>query len=500
MKNNTKITLVLCALLFVAQSAFGATTSTNVPNLIINSFKTAGTKCVHSVSGLLATTSADCGSGVGGGGSVSTSSPITINQFPYWTGVTGQLSGTSTLGFTVTQLLSSLAFNASGTITQNGVPVLTTSSINFGTIQSSTFNVGFALSMSSSGTLSFVNQGYITTSSITIGGVQSSTFPVGFGLIVTATGTLRLTTTSISQFNNDSNYITTSSITIGGVQSSTFPVGFGLIVTATGTLRISTTSISQFNNDSGFITTSTPVAGSEITVVNNVVSFSNTGNHPAIGSTTAWTAPNTFTNGLATNVLNVSSTSGFGGLMTLANATGTSATSTIGASLLIGSNVTSTNGQFTGGLSVGTSTLNNGGAFMTVNASGSPSLIVASTSGNAFKLAVTSGTGGATVFAVASSGVIYMTGTSTALTIGGLSLAAGACTSTIVTFGLVLSTSTDNVSVTPQIYPGAGIPWNGYISRTGATSSDVTAQVCAEVTATPTASKYNVQVTRNIGT
>lgn len=62
-----------------------------------------------------------------GSGAVSTSSAVSVNNYPFWVTVGGQLSGTSTLTISGTQLLQGGAFNASGTITQNGTGVVLTS-------------------------------------------------------------------------------------------------------------------------------------------------------------------------------------------------------------------------------------------------------------------------------------------------------------------------------------------------------------------------------------
>lgn len=61
----------------------------------------------------------------GGSGSVSTSSAISINNFPFWVTATGGLSGTSTLTVSGANLFAGGTFNASGTITQNGIAVST---------------------------------------------------------------------------------------------------------------------------------------------------------------------------------------------------------------------------------------------------------------------------------------------------------------------------------------------------------------------------------------
>jgi len=60
---------------------------------------------------------ADDNSGGSGGGSINTSSPITVNHFPFWASSTGLLSGTSTATY------NSGAVNVSGTITQNGATI-----------------------------------------------------------------------------------------------------------------------------------------------------------------------------------------------------------------------------------------------------------------------------------------------------------------------------------------------------------------------------------------
>lgn len=106
---------------------------------------------------------------------------------------------------------------------------------------------------------------------------------------------------------------------------------------------------------------------------------------------------------------------------------------------------------------------------------------------------------GTRFFAVASTSLVYMTGSSTAVTIGGGSLAAGACTSTTIVFNAPLSTSTDQAFATPQIDPGDSTFWKANISATTATTGTVTVKVCEAVLGTPTASKYNVSVWRNIG-
>jgi hypothetical protein len=75
--------------------------------------------------------------------------------------------------------------------------------------------------------------------------------------------------------------------------------------------------------------------------------------------------------------------------------------------------------------------------------------------------------------------------------IGGSSLAAGACTTGAASV-TGATTSMAVVPPTPQTYPGDQFEWSGYVSSSGT----VTVRVCNRSTssATPTASVYNVRV------
>jgi hypothetical protein len=79
-----------------------------------------------------------------------------------------------------------------------------------------------------------------------------------------------------------------------------------------------------------------------------------------------------------------------------------------------------------------------------------------------------------------------LTGTSSS--IGGSSLAAGACASTTVS--ITGATTSNAVEATPATYPGDAYYWKGYVSATGT----VTVKVCAAAAGTPTASTYSVRV------
>lgn len=348
----------------------------------------------------------------GGGGSVSTSSPITINQFPFWTSVSGGLSGSSTLSISGTTL------NNSGTISVNGSAVLTSAPATTTIIAQGTAT-GPALTFATSGPL---------ISGIT-GGVSTITFTT----------------------------ISTSSILAG-------------YSTSTG---------------------GNPTASAGLSAVNGTANtFMRSDGAPAIDQTITpnWTGLHQFTtNGVSsTQVRTVSAT--------------VRDTLTVDAGTLY---VDGTNDK----VSVRTT-----GASSTVHITGSnavtSTLRVSDQAGNLVMDVNTTSTGQNNIFAVqsssgvpyfqvATSGLIYLTGSSTAVTIGGAALSAGACTSTVVTFAMSLSTSTDNVWMSPQIYPGDGFSREPYISTTGATSN-VTAQICAVVAATPTASKWNVSVIRNL--
>ena len=76
----------------------------------------------------------------------------------------------------------------------------------------------------------------------------------------------------------------------------------------------------------------------------------------------------------------------------------------------------------------------------------------------------------------------------TSSSIGGSSLAAGACASTTVAItGL---TTAMIVDTTPATYPGDAYFWKAYASAAGT----ATVKVCAAIAGTPTASAYNLRV------
>lgn len=72
--------------------------------------------------------------------------------------------------------------------------------------------------------------------------------------------------------------------------------------------------------------------------------------------------------------------------------------------------------------------------------------------------------------------------------IGGTALSAGQCASGAA--AVAGANTSEAVVVTPAVYPGSGIYWEGYVSAPGT----VTVEVCAVVAATPTSSAYQVRV------
>lgn len=105
-----------------------------------------------------------------------------------------------------------------------------------------------------------------------------------------------------------------------------------------------------------------------------------------------------------------------------------------------------------------------------------------------------------TQYKVTKNGLETIYGTSTVTLGGSLLAAAGNCTSTAAVVPLALSTSTDVVLVTPQIYPGDGTEWNrATIDVVGTATSSVTIRVCADIAVTPTATKYNFTIQRTNG-
>lgn len=210
---------VYAAALFPSQGGTGLSTGPTKGDLLVGSSTASYAKLGVGANGLVLVASSTAPYGVvwqsipaGGGGSVSTSSPITTNTFPFWASVTGGLSGTSTLtvsGSTLTQggpmvVSSTLTTNGitnTGHVTSTGMTLTgVTSSIHFATStgQVIPLNIGSGLSLSNgtlsatggsgSGTVSQATTSYVAyyTASTTVSGTSTFTFNA-------ASGTLALT-------------------------------------------------------------------------------------------------------------------------------------------------------------------------------------------------------------------------------------------------------------------------------------------------------------------
>jgi hypothetical protein len=81
-------------------------------------------------------------------------------------------------------------------------------------------------------------------------------------------------------------------------------------------------------------------------------------------------------------------------------------------------------------------------------------------------------------------------GTLTAVSpsLGGGLLAVGSCAA--VTTSITGAAVGQQVNITPNTFPGAGMWWLGYVSAPGV----VTSEVCTAVLGTPAASTYNIRV------
>lgn len=132
------------------------------------------------------TFAAQAGAGFAGNLFVSPSSSVVANNFPYYlTNGSSTVSATSTLSQSGTQLLQNGAFNASGTITQNGVAVLTASAATTTITAQGTTITGPAFTVATSGPLVSASVSgqtltitSVTTSSILTGYTTSTYLPI----------------------------------------------------------------------------------------------------------------------------------------------------------------------------------------------------------------------------------------------------------------------------------------------------------------------------------
>lgn len=352
--------------------------------------------------------------GSASGGSVSTSSAISTNNFPFWTSVGGALSGTSTL------TISGGNINASGTIFQNGIAVSTATGWSYASpftyLTTSTDQVGI---------------GTTSTSKLTIGGLPGQT----------TSSTLVLLGSNLIQGPNASGTF------LGANPTSTFNGDFVLF-------QIASSSKFMVNSSGSLaIATGTQVSGALLTIATTSPIFSVDQNGKTV---------------INSGSLSIGTTTASGKSFVVGSSTVQASAN--GPSLFSANNVSGT-------------------SVFGVDTTVSPN--------NIFQVTTVNGT---TSLNVASTGIVSIYGTSTVTLGGSLLAAAGNCTSTDVVVPLPLSTSTDNISVTPQVYPGDGTEWNrASITATGAATSSVTIRVCADVAVTPTATKYNFNIFRIVG-
>ena len=310
----------------------------------------------------------------------------------------------------------------------------------------------------------FVNfqVGSTTQFLITGAGVVSST-----GLIASnVTSTNLFFTNATGSFLSITTYASTSQLFAG---SSTIPAltftnatGSSLTFTnATGTSAtssfgsafisaITVSSTNMFLGGSAVLTTSTPVAGSEISIVNNVVAFNNNGNHPTVASATTWLATQTLT---VTTSTSATSTYGAANLF-WGNATGTNLA--VNSSLMIATGTPIANGLLTIATNTSIFAINNSGQLMiaTSTAATSTALLTIATTTSIFSInqygqmmLATSSAATSTAlltiattssaFSVLSSGQVFIGSATTSNPLGGVLFipAAGIASSTGINFG-----------------------------------------------------------------
>ena len=235
----------------------------------------------------------------GGGGSVSTSSAISVNNFPFWSSSTGQLSGTSTLTVSGANLFAGGTFNASGTITQNGVAVLTTyasSSI------ATTAPITGAGSITNGGTLTIACASCSTVSTSTANTwTATQYFTYGIALGTTTLPSLYLFTvaTSVPIFSVNSstgNVIAYDSLSIGTTTQS----GFLNIGTSTSTQIFNISATGTLSYDAGTLFGNMVTNQISVNTTTLVSTFYVNGSSTILSGLVIGTTTNPFTNSLLT--------------------------------------------------------------------------------------------------------------------------------------------------------------------------------------------------------
>ncbi len=347
----------------------------------------------------------------------------------------------------------------------------------------------------------FVNfqVGSTTQFLITGAGVVSST-----GLIASnVTSTNLFFTNATGSFLSITTYASTSQLFAG---SSTIPAltftnatGSSLTFTnATGTSAtssfgsafisaITVSSTNMFLGGSAVLTTSTPVAGSEISIVNNVVAFNNNGNHPTVASATTWLATQTLT---VTTSTSATSTYGAANLF-WGNATGTNLA--VNSSLMIATGTPIANGLLTIATNTSIFAINNSGQLMiaTSTAATSTALLTIATTTSIFSINQYGQMMLATSSAATSTALLTIATTTSIFSInqyGQMMLATSSAATSTALLTIATTSSAFSVLSSGQVFIGSAttsnplggvlfIPAAGIASSTGINFGDGTANL-----------------------
>ncbi len=247
----------------------GYVTSTNSGVSSFNTQTGAATYSVTCVSGCSATTSTT-GTALtvtgGGTGALSTSSAVTAFNFPYWSNITGGLSGTSTLFFSsstgnvgIGMAAPATKLDVNGDITDENIissPFLATNgtgkliAVTTATLRGYTDSFGYATSSAglSSYNVTSANPFISVSTTTTSAALTFSTSSFGSNafnstaFLATSTGltTANFATTSISQFANDAGYITTSTNNFGGLTNASITAISPIVWSSTSTISCPT--------------------------------------------------------------------------------------------------------------------------------------------------------------------------------------------------------------------------------------------------------------------
>lgn len=248
-----------CLIISNASGTVATSTCGGVANIVFkangSAFVTTSTIDFQAGSNITITTSSAgvytiTGSAGGGSGSVTTSSAVTTNNFPFWVTVGGGLSGTSTLTTSGGILTQSSDFNILGTASSSQSRLASSTLTRF-TVNGDTFTdlTGSGLSVSSN----ILNVSGLSTSNFTSSNISQWTNDSGY---VTSTGANPSASLGLSAVNGSANTFMRSdgapalsqSITPTWSGSHNFSVGltgtstltWGGNINSTGTVRLDT--------------------------------------------------------------------------------------------------------------------------------------------------------------------------------------------------------------------------------------------------------------------